>query len=54
MESTFFIINTMTGMWNSSLDNEKKQKKDVRLQGSDTMQFRLLLFWDIMQCRLAA
>jgi len=44
----------MTGMWNSSMDNEKKQKKDTRLQGSAAMQFRPLLFWDVMQCRLAA
>jgi hypothetical protein len=38
-------------MWNSSLDNvkkKKKTKKDGRLQGSAVMQFRPLLFWDIM------
>ena len=54
MDSTLFITHTMTGMWNSSLDNEKKQIKDARFQGSAVMQFRPLLFCDVMQCRLAA
>ena len=54
MDSILFIIHTMNDMWNSSPDNEKKQKKDARLQGSAVMQVRPLLFWDVMQCRLAA